>query len=972
MGNEVLIHIKGKDDASSVIGGVENKAKGLGSALGGVAKIAGGFIVAQGIMKLGGFLMDAADAAKEDQASVQRLQQAYKNAEGGVAGFTGWMDKAVQAGQDMAFSDDQIRDSLSMLVAQTGSATEAQKRLALAQDLSRGANIDLVTASRLLGKVTDENVSVLARYGIAAKKGMTETELFGMLQQKFGGQATAFADSTAGAMERSQIKMGELKETIGYAVLPIMTALASFVADKLIPAAQELADTWIPRITSAFNTAKETLQPLIDKLGEWIEVLQKNKDVSMAASAVIGGVLVGAFIALAVAAGTAAVGVIAATWPFIAAGVAIAAVIAIIVLAIKRWDDITEAFRNASVPLKALIVVLGLILAPILAPIVALASLGVAIKLLATNWKTIWDGMKTVAQVAVNSIIEIIAKVIDAFSGVLGFIASVVNKIPDWVPGISRVKDALNSASGATAGWADQVRGLKVDLVDSAGAMSMWESGLRQVLAMRAAYYNDTALLLNRADVANISIPANAPPIDTGGGAAEEVFRGLDADLAALRAQMIATAEEGVGRLNWAIEGEEHVLEGLGTALEAAQKQHADLETQLQSATDAMNGWQNASLRGTDAFSDTQERFARSMDQLQLKINNLELKKLGMKEGSDGVKEIDLQIKALNGDMDELRLKASNAKLSENLALDPLKQQLAELFNPVKEYTFDQIVAGWKEAKAKVDEYGGSILTLDAYMAQLEDSQKRHQTILDTMKTAYTDLQTALDTGINAAIKEAWDARGGDDIIKSIEEAFAAIDRGDKSAADAAMASALSLWDEIKALVPGAETGIFAPLEKVLKDAETSINVDVTGMSDKVTGAVGTVATGVATGLGAVQSTLKDVVAFYLEAVRNRADIIIDRLNGLPSYLVDIVSAIANISIPSAQGGASVIKAGLLNVHAKETVVPEGDVMVGGGRGGGDTHIHMHVQGSILSERDIEKIIADAFRHGKYRGLVTT
>jgi hypothetical protein len=147
------------------------------------------------------------------------------------------MDEAVKTGEKLAFSDDQIRSALALLTAQTGDADEAFRRLQVAQDLSRGANIDLETASKLLGKATEENVQVLKRYGINVKDGATVTEMLGEVQKKFGGQSEAFAKTAAGKWQILTNQIGNVKEAIGGALLPVATkvfgVLGTFLTDHM-------------------------------------------------------------------------------------------------------------------------------------------------------------------------------------------------------------------------------------------------------------------------------------------------------------------------------------------------------------------------------------------------------------------------------------------------------------------------------------------------------------------------------------------------------------------------------------------------------------------------------------------------------------------------------------------------------------------------------------------------------------------
>ena len=309
MSNEVTIVVKGHDDASGVLDKVEKKAGGLGSALGKVGSIAGGFVLAQGIMQAPGFLMGAADAAAEEQASLARLQKAVENTGGSWDVYGSQLDAVVEAGMKKGFTDDEQRSALALLMAQTNDAGEAQRRFALAQDVARGAGIDLSMSSKLLGKVTDENANVFKRMGINLEAGATETEAFAALQQKFGGQADAYAASTAGQMANAKIQMGELYESIGYLVLPIMTKLVGVVVEKLIPAGQKLVAEWGPKLKQAFQDVKDAAQPFIDALEgplkSALAFLMDHKEMLIGAfvalAAVIGGVLLTATISWAVA-----------------------------------------------------------------------------------------------------------------------------------------------------------------------------------------------------------------------------------------------------------------------------------------------------------------------------------------------------------------------------------------------------------------------------------------------------------------------------------------------------------------------------------------------------------------------------------------------------------------------------------------------------------------------------------------------
>ncbi len=404
---------KAADDFGSKVGGV-------GSALGGMAKIAGGFVLGAGILKAPGFLMDAARAAADDEAATMRLHKALENVVQSkfpnsietqkdiLADWTDGADDAIAAGQKLAFSDDDIRDSLQGLLVATGDFNEASKRQKAAMDLARGANIPLATASKMLGKINEENVEVFKKLGITIGENATEADALAAVQAKFGGQADAYAKSTAGQFAQAKLAMGEVIEGIGGAVLPILTKVgtllaanlpaiqafvgglgekvaavvvpalaragtavgivAGWVRDQLVPALRGIFENDIqpkldalrgvfeaiaPKVQELAATLAEKLLPPLQTVGAFIA---EHKEIWAAAAIVIGGVLVGAFVAWAVAAGAAAVATIIAIAPVLAIGLALTALVAGIIWLVKNWDDLEKkypALQTATENVKA-------------------------------------------------------------------------------------------------------------------------------------------------------------------------------------------------------------------------------------------------------------------------------------------------------------------------------------------------------------------------------------------------------------------------------------------------------------------------------------------------------------------------------------------------------------------------------------------------------------------------------------------
>ena len=112
----------------------------------------------------------------------------------------------------------------------------------------------------------------------------------------------------------------------------------------------ELGQKLLPAATALFSFFADTAIPTITKFTTWISGSSVGatvfKGVLIAVGGAIAGILVASFVAWAVAAGAAAVATIAATWPVLAIGAAIALLIVGVKLLIDHWGQITTWFKN--------------------------------------------------------------------------------------------------------------------------------------------------------------------------------------------------------------------------------------------------------------------------------------------------------------------------------------------------------------------------------------------------------------------------------------------------------------------------------------------------------------------------------------------------------------------------------------------------------------------------------------------------
>lgn len=279
----------------------DKRGRGLGGMfdlLGKGALIAGG-----GILALGGFLVGAAKAASDEQVGMDRLYGTVKNSIAGWDGNTAAIEKHISSMERLAFSDDEARDSLNFLVGQTKDLKEAQELQATAADLARAKGIDLMTATKAVGKVDNESIGILKKLGIEVTDQMTKEEALAAIRKTTAGQAETYANSAAGSMSRLQTSLGNAFETIGGAVLNLVSgplqAIADWFSSEEVQAGIQTVATFIgTTLTNAFtflgqvvNTAWGIIKPFVDNFVNFISTIANGGDPFAAFGTYIGNLV---------------------------------------------------------------------------------------------------------------------------------------------------------------------------------------------------------------------------------------------------------------------------------------------------------------------------------------------------------------------------------------------------------------------------------------------------------------------------------------------------------------------------------------------------------------------------------------------------------------------------------------------------------------------------------------------------------
>lgn len=225
---------KGTRDATKAAESMSSQLKG--SVLAGVgigAGISAFGLVSGAISGTVGFLGDAVKAGMDEEESISKLSASLKANVDGWDGNTAAIEKTMQAGIDLGFSDEEQRASLARLVAATHDVTDAMQLERTAMDLARFKGISLEEASQALINIDGGRYKALGQLIGSTKEITSRTEALAAVQRVAGGQAADYASTTSGKLLVAQTKFGEKMDELGSKTLPLVTGGIGLLTDAM-------------------------------------------------------------------------------------------------------------------------------------------------------------------------------------------------------------------------------------------------------------------------------------------------------------------------------------------------------------------------------------------------------------------------------------------------------------------------------------------------------------------------------------------------------------------------------------------------------------------------------------------------------------------------------------------------------------------------------------------------------------------
>jgi flagellar basal body-associated protein FliL len=326
---DLMVNIYGNDkSASKTLKGVGKEADNAGEQFKRMGKVAATAFLAVGAAA-GAFALSAAKAAAQDEKSQKMLAASIKNT-------TNATDAQIKSTEDFiskmqltyGVADDKLRPAFATLSRATGDLGESQNLMQTAMDVSAGTGKDLTTVSLALAKAHNGNIGALTRLGIPLDKSIIKNKDFNaalaVLTKTFNGAAKAGADTFAGRMAIVQENLKEAKEQIGYALMPTLETMATYLTDTVVPNVQAFVDG-LTGVKDKSDGAMTSIYNLGEKTRGFFKFLSDNKGMLEAIGIAIGAIFIGAKATAAVNAMVAAVGLLIPAFGLVTASAGTAA-----------------------------------------------------------------------------------------------------------------------------------------------------------------------------------------------------------------------------------------------------------------------------------------------------------------------------------------------------------------------------------------------------------------------------------------------------------------------------------------------------------------------------------------------------------------------------------------------------------------------------------------------------------------------
>ena len=199
---------------------------------------------------------DAVKAAIDDSKSQAILASAMVNTNNATREAIAAAENYIKVTQfRVNVTDSELRASLATLFIATKDLTEAERLQTIALDVAAATGRDLQTVTIGIVKAQQGNVESLKRLSPEISGLITKTtkaeDIIGLLGTTYAGTAAQLAKLDP--LTTLKLAYGEILETVGIQLIPVVTKFADYVVQKVIPAFENWAKASGPGLTDSLQ-----------------------------------------------------------------------------------------------------------------------------------------------------------------------------------------------------------------------------------------------------------------------------------------------------------------------------------------------------------------------------------------------------------------------------------------------------------------------------------------------------------------------------------------------------------------------------------------------------------------------------------------------------------------------------------------------------------------------------------------------
>lgn len=300
----------GRAAGGEISGSLSNRLKSVGASL---AK-SGALITAISVPLIAG-INKALDAYQVQLESETKLTEIYKTRMGAsedaaqaTMDYASALQQIGVVGDEVTLSGAQQLATFAQYPGTVDALLPAMNNLLVQQHGLNATTADAVNIANLMGKAMNGNTGALKRAGITFTDAQAEVMKYGteeeraamlseVITQNVGNMNEEMAKTPLGKIQQMKNSMNDLKEEIGAALAPAVSALAQMISAKVVPALQKMIE-WmqqhptIGKVVIAITALLAVLAPLLIIAGSIASAIGALIPLFTALSGPVGTVIV--------------------------------------------------------------------------------------------------------------------------------------------------------------------------------------------------------------------------------------------------------------------------------------------------------------------------------------------------------------------------------------------------------------------------------------------------------------------------------------------------------------------------------------------------------------------------------------------------------------------------------------------------------------------------------------------------------